>query len=137
MLDAAMSGEGGQNTAEGEQMAREKSFTVRFWDYSQKPSNRTPRKSLKTIDRQFSTRKKFRFSHFACVSLFAADVTLLHLDFGALPAPSLQRQASRIDGHAVPSIFAVTPAASTKVEKLMGTLSACFATRTRQPKVAL
>jgi|SRR5690348_9267717 len=30
------------------------------------------------------------------------------------------------DGHTMPSIFAVTPAASTKVEKLMDTLSAVF-----------
>src|SRR5690348_3970897 len=45
--------------------------------------------------------------------------------------------ATLVDGHTVPSKIAVTPAASTKVEKLMDTLSACFATKRRQLKVTL
>jgi hypothetical protein len=41
------------------------------------------------------------------------------------------------DGHAMPSKITATPAASTKVEKLMDTLSARFATKRRQSKVTL
>jgi hypothetical protein len=42
-----------------------------------------------------------------------------------------------VDGHAVPSIFAATPSASTKVRKLMDTLFKRFATKSRQHKVTL
>src|SRR5690348_14883011 len=42
-----------------------------------------------------------------------------------------------VDGHTVPSKIAVTRAASTKVQKLMDTLSACFAIKRRQLKVTL
>jgi len=46
---------------------------VRFWDYSQMPSSRIPRKSLKTLDRKFSTREKIRFSSFTFISLLCAS----------------------------------------------------------------
>ena len=42
-----------------------------------------------------------------------------------------------VDGHTVPSKIAATPSPSTKVEKLMDTLSAYFATKRRQSKVIL
>ena len=50
-------------------------FTVRFWDYSRKPSNRIPRKPLKTLDRKISTREKFRFSVFHFLSLLSGGRT--------------------------------------------------------------
>ena len=50
-------------------------FTVRFWDYSRKPSNRIVRNPLKTLDTKFSTREKFRFSGFHFPSLLTPDVT--------------------------------------------------------------
>jgi hypothetical protein len=40
-----------------------------------------------------------------------------------------------VDGHAMPSKNAASRAVSTKVEKLMDTLSSGFATKRRQPKV--
>ena len=66
------------------------SFTVRFWDYSRKPSNRTGSKSLKTLDRKISTREKFRFSLFALSSLFGTDVTSFDSDFASSPITSHQ-----------------------------------------------
>ena len=133
----------------------ERSFTVRFWDYSRKPSNRTPRNSLKTLNRKISTREKFRFSHFACVSLLGHGR-------GACPAPSLQHPATRKptladghtlppcfraslplsgvtlgDGHTVPSKIAVTPAPSAKVRNLMDTLYGLFSAAEGDVKVLL
>jgi len=44
--------------------------TVRCWDYSQMPSNRTPRKSLKTFDRKIFYSQKIPFFYFRHVFAF-------------------------------------------------------------------
>ena len=129
MSDTNHNTEGTPNTAAGPLPRHHvtSSFTVRFWDYSQMPSNRTAPKPLKTLDRKISNRKKFRFSGFGFLSLFLRDVTLLQADSPVLAVADTLSESITLttlgDGHTVPSKNVATLSASTKVEKLMDTLS--------------
>ena len=104
-------------------------FTVRFWDYSRKPSNRIPRKPLKTLDRKISTREKFRFSVFHFLSLLSGGQ---HRYYRHRQRPHLG-----LSRHACREKSPASPAASTKLPKLLGTLSAYWAAKRRQLKVTL
>src|SRR5690348_12533775 len=79
-----------------------------------------------------NSRNSRRISHFPKINRH--KITHSMISVALWPSLAL---TTLVDGHTVPSKNAATPSASTKVEKLMDTLSACFATKRRSPKVIL